>query len=166
MKKMALWKKALIALSVVVGLLTLVLFGGGALIDGRMVLDTEKRIAASPEKIFARLDTAPGIAAWWSQAELLPGYPQMTVKKKSGPDQGRGLAVVFEAGGELLETWTIKEIEAAKIVYDIDFAGAMITERTLTLAPDGDGTKVTWHETATIEKPAFRWMKLIYPPEE
>lgn len=166
---MARWKKALIVASVVVGALFLVLFGGGALMDPKIALDVEKRLSSPPDVLFRLLDNQPGLDAWWTmgQSDAPPGSPRMLVKKKSGPDQGQGLAVRFvDDEDNVMETWVIKSSDPPKtIVYEVDFAGAMTVERTLTLVPDGGGTRVTWAEKGHIERPAMRWMKVLMPQE-
>ena len=55
----------------------------------------------------------------------------MVVRKAQGPDSGVGLVVVFEAGDNLLETWTVKQVEPGqRVVYDVSFAGQFTVERT------------------------------------
>ena len=166
---MARWKKALLVATAVVGAMFLVLFGGGALMDPHISLDIEKRLSSPPAVVFGFLDNQAGLDAWWStgQADAAPGSPKMRVKKKSGPDQGQGLAVEFvDDEGRVLEKWLVVAADAPRsIVYDVDFAGTMSVKRTLTLAADGDGTRVSWQERGTIQRPALRWMKVLMPPQ-
>lgn len=155
---MARWKKALIVASIVVGALSLVLFGGGALLDGNIELAVEKRLSSPPATLFRFLDNQPGLDAWWGD---------MTVRKKLGPQQGQGLAVeLVDDNGKVTETWLVKSSQPpSSIVYQVDFAGAMTVTRTLTLVPDGDGARVKWAEQGNIERPAMRWLKVLMPPE-
>lgn len=166
---MARWKKSLIVGAVVVGTLFLVLFGGGALMDPNIALDLDKHLSSPPSLLFRFLDNQPGLNAWWSAGQA--GAPaddgRMLVKKKSGPDQGQGLAVIFvDEQDRLMETWVIVSSEPpTKIVYAVDLAGAMTVERTLTLTPDGDGTRLTWQEKGRIDRSALRWMKVLMPAQ-
>jgi hypothetical protein len=162
-------KKVILGVALVTGALGAVMFGGGALMDGNIAIGVEKRLSAPPVVLFTFLDNAPGLDAWWSvgQEGQPDGVPRMQVKRKSGPEQGAGLEVNFIAAGDVMETWRIKSVNApSTIVYEVDFAGAMTVERTLTLTPDGDGTKVAWNEKGFIDRPAMRWMKVFMPPEQ
>ena len=164
-------RKAIVGVAAITSIVGIVMFGGGALMDGHIDLGIEKQLKSSPSWLYPFLDNAPGIDAWWSvgQEGQPDQVPRMSVRRKSGPESGAGLQVEFVVadGGGVMETWTIKSVKPpSEIVYEVDFAGAMKVERTLTLTPDGDGTKVTWRETGNIERPAMRWMKMVMPPEE
>lgn len=165
-------KKVILGVSIITGGLGLVMFGGGALMDGSIKLEVEKRLSSSPEVLFGFLDSAAGLEAWWSvgQEGQPDSVPKMHVKRKSGPETGAGLEVTFVNAGDgaVLETWRIKSVTPpTQIVYDVDFAGALNVERTLTLTPDGEGAaRVKWTETGNIERPAMRWMKVFMPPEQ
>jgi hypothetical protein len=166
-------KKVILGVAIVTGAIGLVMFGGGALMDGNIALQVEKRLSSPPVVLFTFLDNAPGLDAWWSvgQEGQPDGVARMQVKRKSGPEQGAGLEVTFVVAGEgegtVMETWRIKSVNPpSTIVYDVDFAGAMTVERTLTLTPDGDGARVTWSEKGHIDRPAMRWMKVFMPPEQ
>jgi hypothetical protein len=166
-------KKVILGVAIVTGALGAVMFGGGALMDGSIQVGVEKRLSASPQVLFTFLDNTEGLDAWWSvgQEGQPDDVPRMKVKRKSGPDAGAGLEVIFVAAGEgegsVMETWRIKSVTPpSNIVYEVDFAGALTVERTLTLTPDGDGTRVSWQEKGTIDRPAMRWMKVFMPPEK
>lgn len=175
-------KKLLVALLVALVVLALGIYVGGAFIDPHVSAATEKTIAAPPADVFAHLDNVSGLASWWTSApppeprEGRQAGPTMVVRKLGGPDQGPGLVVVFEVDHRAMETWTLKVSEppgtgaagegAARVVYDVDFAQMMKVERTLTLTPAGEGTKVTWREIGVIEKPPYRWMKVLMAEEQ
>lgn len=163
---MARWKKALIVAAIVTGALFVGLFGGGALMDPNIALEVEKRLSSPPAVLFGFLDNQPGLQSWWSEGQT-EATGRMSVKKKSGPEQGQGLAVQFvDEKGNVLETWVVVSSQPpTKIVYSVDFAGAMTVERTLTLTPEGDGTRVKWQEQGRIDRPAMRWMKVVMPPQ-
>jgi len=160
-------KKLLIVLLALLCVFALVVVGGGALIDPGIDLSVQKRLPHSAAQLYSHLDSVDGVAKWWSGPPP-EGSPPMQVKHKSGPTQGAGTVLTFEADGQTMETWTIKATEPpSKIVYAVDFAGAFVVERTLTLAPDGDGsaTNVTWRETGSIESPMMRWFNVLMPAE-
>lgn len=165
-------KKVILGVAIVTGVFGLVMFGGGALLDGSINVDVQKRLSAPPVVLFTFLDNAAGLDAWWSvgQEGQPDDVPRMRAKRKSGPENGAGLEVVFVVAGEgeatVMETWRIKSvIPPSSIVYAIDLKGAVSVERTLTLTPDGEGTRVSWSERGAIDRPAYRWMKVFTPPE-
>jgi hypothetical protein len=88
------------------------------------------------------------------------------VRKASGPDEGEGLVVVFEAGGKVLETWTVRHASADRVEYDVDFAGMLTVHRTLTMSEIDGAVHVTWREAGRIDNPLARWMKVLMPEEE
>ena len=160
------WPKVVAALAGLLVLFVAVIFIGGLAIDPKIEVGVEKRLARTPEQLFPLLSSASGIAKWWSSAPPMEGQPKMEVKKKSGPDEGAGLMVTFEAGGTLMETWEVKASHpSSRVVYEVDFAGMMKVERTLTLTPDSEGTKVSWKETGTLDSAPMRWMKVIMPAD-
>lgn len=173
-------KKLLVALLVVLVLVGGVIYVGGAFIDPNVQVGTESHLAAPPAAVFAHLDNVAGLTRWWTIApppemkEGMQSPPKMSIRKIGGPDQGPGMMVVFEMDGRVMETWTLKTSEppgrgpggGARVVYEVDFAKMMKVERTLTLTPDEEGTRVTWRETGVIEKPPYRWMKVLMSDEQ
>jgi uncharacterized protein YndB with AHSA1/START domain len=158
------WQK--VALGVVLAPVVLVAGCGigGLFIDPKVELGIEKTLAAPPSALFPLLQSAEGINDWWSHAQ--DGGHEMVATKKSGPDEGAGLVVIFEANGSVMETWTVKAAEpSSRIVYDVDFAGMLTVERTLTLTSSGTGTLVTWNETGEMSSPYMRWMKVLMPAD-
>jgi uncharacterized protein YndB with AHSA1/START domain len=109
-------------------------------------VSTDTHLGVDQALLFTLLDRAAGIAKWWGAAPT-----GMVVRKAQGPDSGVGLVVVFEAGDNLLETWTVKQVEPGqRVVYDVSFAGQFTVERTITLLAEGGGTRVIWRETAEL----------------
>jgi uncharacterized protein YndB with AHSA1/START domain len=155
-------------LGAVVLLGVVVVVGGGFAIDPDVSLETTREIAAGPASVVRHLSSAEGLAAWWkvAQDETPPGAPRMTVQKQAGPDQGEGLVVTFEAGGSVMETWTVRHVSPERVEYEVDFAGMLTVHRTLTLAGAGERLRVTWRETGRIDNPVSRWMKVMMPAEE
>ena len=181
-RRMGLGKKLVLVFGGLVALLAIVLYGGGALMDPNIALETEKRLGSPPDVVYGFLDDAAGLDAWWREGQegQEPSLPKMRVKRKSGPEVGPGLQVQFVAApeeggdGSVFETWTIKSaVPGQQIVYDVDFAGVLTVERTLTLTPDGvdengnaAATRVKWAEKGVIDAWAKRWMKVMAPPEK
>ena len=152
-------KKIVLGLVAIVAIVALILFGGGYLIDPTIAIGTDQRLSSPPAALYRFLDSTEGLDRWWSSET-------MTVKKLSGPDSGAGLRVAFEAGGKQIETWEVKSSDPPKqIVYAVDFSGMFTVERTLTLAPDGDGTKVSWRELGKLDNPLMRWGKVLSTPD-
>lgn len=171
-RKMSRLKKVIIVVAAITGILGVVMYGGGAMMDGKIELAIEKRLSSPPGVLFGFLDNPAGLDAWWSvgQEGQADTVPKMKVRRVSGPEVGAGLQVEFVALGEdesVMERWTIKSVNPPNnIVYDVDFVGALTVERTLTLTADADGTRVRWSEKGFIERPAMRWMKVFMPPEQ
>jgi len=69
--------------------------------------------------------------------------------------------VGFGIGQEILEEWELlAATENRSATYLIDFRIFMI-ERIITLSPSATGTHATWVETARLDSPLMRWLKLM-----
>jgi hypothetical protein len=160
-------KKLKIAAGVLVGLVVLVVLGGYAL-DSQVELSTTGTLKAKPAVIYEQVNTYDGEVEWWTEA--MKAYegedmPPMTVVHAGGPKEGEGMLINFMMGDQLGEEWTFLASEPGKIVIEVDFQ-IFVVERTLTFEPDGEGTKLTWSETAEISNPLMRYFTVIMPPEE
>src|SRR5688572_28092263 len=153
-------KKVLLGFVALIVLLAVIVLGGGMLLERNLVVSTEQRIKASPAQALPLLTSQAGLAAWWKSELDAMGY---VVKKKSGPDEGVGMVVTFESkAGQVFETWTLREVSASaptRVIYEINFAGMMLTTRTISLTPGSfEGSDARWHEVADIGNPLVRWM--------
>lgn len=159
------WKKIVIGIAAFIALAVIGLALGGLALSPDVQIRVDKRLAASPQKLFPLLHTPAGLSRWWAVAmQGMPGSP-MTVRKQSGPDQGPGMTIVFEQDGSVLETWLVTAAQPdASIGYDVDFAGMFTVKRVVTLKPDGTGTQVEWVDSGRFDNPLLRWMTVLMPP--
>ena len=141
------------------------LFGGGATLDDSRRLTTSAVLGAESVDLHRHLTTHQGLVDWWAVAmEAHPDAPPMDVVHVSGPTEGAGLVVGFDAGDVRLETWELLSVSDDEVVWAVDF-GLFSTVRTLRIQEVEGGTEVVWDETATFENPASRWFTLM-PPED
>lgn len=133
----------------------------GVFLPGEVALSAEEVVAAPPDRLFDPLDDAEGIARWWAVALADQGEAGMAVAAVPGsPVAGVGTQVAFTAGGVEMERWTILElVPPKKAVYEVDFKLMKVT-RTITLVPEGLGTRLTWSERGTIGNPWMRFLSL------
>ena len=161
-------KKLKIALGVLVGLIVALVLGGYA-IDSHVEIEHEATMKASPEQLFAKINSFEGEVEWWTKAMEAyegEGMPPMTVVHAGGPKEGKDMVIHFMSGDALAEEWTFLQSEPnKKLVITVDFQ-MFVVERTLEFAPEGEGTKVKWRETAEMTNPLFRYFQLIMPPED
>ena len=159
-------RKLKIAAIALVSTVALFILGGYAL-DGHVELKTDAELKAPPATIFETLNTFDGQVTWWTAAvdpHVKKGeMPPMEVLHHSGPAQGEGMMIHFKTQDTLMEEWTVLKSEPPnKIVFKVDFQ-MFIVERTLLIEPDGEGSKVTWSETADFENPVLRYMTMMEP---
>ena len=162
-----LMKKLKVAAGVLVGLVVLVVLGGYAL-DSHVELSTTGTLKAKPAAVFEQVNSYDGEVEWWTEA--MKAYegedmPAMTIVHAGGPEQGTGMLINFMMGEQVGEEWTFLASEPGKIVIEVDFQ-MFVVERTLTFEPEGEGTKITWSETADIQNPVMRYFTVIMPPDE
>lgn len=99
---------------------------------------------AAPPDVFVWLDAPEGWRAWtaWPDSGLV----------RTGPERGRGAAIHWddrELGSGSFEI--IEAVPDQSVRYRVEVSdGAMHTEGTIRLLPEGTGVRVSWHETGDL----------------
>ncbi len=162
------WLKRIGAAILLMGLLIVLFVLAGFLLPSELSLSTEKSIDVPTETAWRYVSTPEGVVEWWTpmaETAVEDGYPEMDVEAVDAQ------TVTFAAGGMQMESWTLQSSRApagstpGEAVWDVDF-GMLLVRRTLQVAPDGDGTTVTWTESATMDNPMMRWMSQLSDPTQ
>jgi uncharacterized protein YndB with AHSA1/START domain len=144
---------------VLVGLVAVLFVGGYALSpEFRAVRSTV--VNAPPDKVYALLADPREWKRWtvWNQRD-----PSMAVTY-SGPASGAGAGWAWQSKSEGDGKMTFTAAEPGKrIGYELFFPDFGTTSTgALELAPEGNGTKVTWSMNGNMgSNPLFRWIALF-----
>lgn len=141
------------------------LIGFGYTLPAEASLGVVEPVNAPPATVQPYLSTHQGLTRWWNGMAQAEGWPAMAIDHVAGPKDAPGMVVTFAMDGSVAETWTLVEKGPNRVVWDVDFAGMMLTHRTLELSGDGAGTSLAWSETATIDNPLMRLSGLLMDPE-
>ncbi|MET0815681.1 MAG: SRPBCC family protein [Pseudoxanthomonas sp.] len=130
--KWLLW--TMVALAVLVG-------GGGLLCPATSHLERSTVIERPPAEVFATLDSFRRFNEWspWFEMDPTAKYTY------SGPASGVGARMAW-AGSSSVGSGSQEILESvphSRIVNALDFGGSQATA-TFTLAPESNGTRVTW----------------------
>ena len=140
-----------------VGALVLVLGLGGLLISPQFTVTRSVSVNAPPAKVFALLQDPREWKRWsvWNQRD-----PGMAIEY-SGPASGVGAVWAWKSASEGDGKMTFTAAEPARrLAYDLYFPDFGTTSNgDLTLAPDGNATRVTWVMNGNMGRnPLFRWL--------
>lgn len=138
----------------------LVLTVGGLLLPAATHVERSVVIARSPEQVFATLDSFQRFNAWSPWAE----YDPQAKYTFEGPARGVGARMRW-VGNRSVGSGS-QEITASepnhRIVVALDFDGSQ-ANATYLLAPEGQGTRVTWaFDTEHGMNPFKRWLGLLF----
>ena len=142
------------------------LYVTGYALDPEVSVSVQADSPASLEQVHGMVSTAAGVKHWWDGVAADMGMEGgMDVVHAGGPAEGPGCVVTFATAGMVTETWTLREVEPHRVVWQVDF-GTFTVMRTLDLSPSGSGTTVRWTEHGTIDDPLTRWMGVLMPPSQ
>lgn len=138
----------------------LVLTVGGLLLPAATHVERSVVIARSPEQVFATLDSFQRFNAWSPWAE----YDPQAKYTFEGPVRGVGARMRW-VGNRSVGSGS-QEITASepnhRIAVALDFDGSQ-ADATYLLAPEGQGTRVTWaFDTEHGMNPFKRWLGLLF----
>jgi len=138
----------------------LVLTVGGLLLPAATHVERSVVIARSPEQVFATLDSFQRFNAWSPWAE----YDPQAKYTFEGPVRGVGARMRW-VGNRSVGSGS-QEITASepnhRIAVALDFDGSQ-ANATYLLAPEGQGTRVTWaFDTEHGMNPFKRWLGLLF----
>lgn len=151
-----------VLLRILVGLVVLVLalLAAGFLLPANFKVERSATIAAPPSIVYAQIAAPKAWNSWavWNQRD-----PAMQITY-SGPESGTGAKWAWvsktEGNGEMEFTKTTPDSEVVYSLYFPDFD--MRSTGTLTLTPEGAGTKVRWTNEGTLgNNPINRWFGLF-----
>lgn len=131
-----------------------VLGGGAALLMALLAIgfllptdweaDATTVMDAAPSEVFEFLDSPEGWQAWtpWPDSGLV----------REGPERGVDASLSWddrELGSGRFRFASVQAPE--RVAYEVEVSGgAMRTEGTITLVPDGDRVRVAWHEEGRL----------------
>ena len=123
---------------------------GGFLLPGTWSAERATILKAPPEVVFPLVDAPSQWRRWtaWPDSGLV----------SEGPERGVGARLAWDDRGLGNGSFEIMEVEPLRLVrYHVQVQnGAMHTDGTFTLAPEGTGTRVTWREAGD-----FGWNPLM-----
>lgn len=142
-----------IALGLIV-LLAAVVFGGALLIDPAYAVSRSVRVQATPEKVYALVDSSAGWARWgvWYQRD-----PQMKVTE-TGAARGTGAAWSWTSESQGNGAMTLTEVQPGqRVAYELRIDGFDASQGAIELAPMGSATQVTWRMHGRMSSLMARW---------
>jgi uncharacterized protein YndB with AHSA1/START domain len=153
-------KKTLLFLFYAVFGLFLVFIGGGYVLPERVHMERQTIINAPPEKVFAIVSDLQRAREWqpWQAMDPNmkvtfegngPGVGQKMIWQSDNPQVGSGSQTVTEF------------IPNEKLVAALDFGDMGKADATVTLAPEGSGTRVAWLFDAKLDSIIERWFGLL-----
>lgn len=117
---------------------------------------TETDIAASPQTVYARIDSLPKWKTW----------------SQWNPDKVESLQIEYGADGTSQtwsdvrgsgKLWFTEQIQDKQISYKLRFANFPEMDSTILLEPDGEKTKVTWSSEGVLpSSPFYGFFRHIY----
>jgi uncharacterized protein YndB with AHSA1/START domain len=127
------------------GALVLILFlVVGFLLPGTWDAEATRLVAARPEAVFRYLDSPEGWRAWtpWPDSGVV----------RSGPATGKGATLSWSDPNLGSGSFSLVDVTPPeRVAYEVDVgSGSMRTHGTVTLTPEDDGVRVTWHEAGDL----------------
>lgn len=140
-------------------LLGVVLVAGGYMLSPKFTVSRSVVISAPADKVYALVADPRGWKQWtvWNRRD-----PAMQIEY-FGPQTGAGAGWSWKSKSEGDGKMTFTAAEAGRrVAYDLYFPDFGTTSGgDLTLAPAGQGTKVTWTMNGDMgSNPLFRWFAL------
>lgn len=151
------WLKRLVGAILV---LAVVLVAGGYALSPEFKAVRSTTIKAPPDKVYALIVDPREWKRWsvWNRRD-----PAMQITY-SGPPAGAGATWAWKSASQGDGTMRFTAAEPGRrLAYDLYFPDFGTTSTgALDLAPDGDGTRVTWTMNGHMgNNPLFRWMALF-----
>jgi uncharacterized protein YndB with AHSA1/START domain len=121
-------------------LLLLLFLGVGVALPGTWAAERSALLSAPPSAVFPLLESPSAWRLWtaWPDSGLVA----------SGPEQGVGARLSWndrELGDGAFEIVEATPLERVRYRVEVQ-GGSMRTDGTFTLAPEGNGTRLTWRE--------------------
>jgi hypothetical protein len=151
-------KRALKLTAVLLGLLLLIVFFGGWLLQPQFRVERSMLIQAQPAKIYSHLDSSSGWQRWgvWYRRD-----PQMQLSTLS--DQGVGAQWRWTSQSQGNGSMRLTELEAGRrVAYELQIEDFAPSSGELRLVPEAQGTRVIWLMQGDMGgNPINRWFGLF-----
>ncbi len=143
---------------VIVGL-TVIFYGGAYMLPGEARVERAITIAAPPEKVFAIAADLRRMPEWSPWVETDPS----TRFSFEGPQEGTGQVMRWASNNPMVGSGTMTVTEAlpfVRLATTSDYTGFGTSTATMSFAPDGTGTRVTWVFQSKLPGIIDRWAGL------
>ena len=145
--------------------LTVIFYGGAYMLPGEARVERSIDIAASPDKVFAIAANLRRVPEWSPWIEVDP----QTKFTFEGPEQGVGQVMRWTSNNPMVGSGTLTLTEASPNARLCHQAPSMQASEppaaTMTFAPEGAGTRVTWVFQSSLPGVIDRWAGLVYRPQ-
>jgi uncharacterized protein YndB with AHSA1/START domain len=147
------------AIVFVIVALTVIFYGGAYMLPGEARVERAIVIAAPPDKVFAIAADLRRVPEWspWVEAD-----PQTTFTFE-GPAQGAGQVMRWASNNPMVGNGTLTLTEAVadtRLATRSDYGGFGTSTASMSFAPDGPGTRVTWVFQSSLPGVVDRWAGL------
>lgn len=150
-------KKFLRFLLIIVIVLVLVVLVGGLFLPKETTVQESIVIKASPEVIFDYVNCMEKTSMWSPWSEMIE------TKEYYGPDCGVGSGQEWtQTDGRFGKQEITESIDNEYSKSSLDFGPLGTAEAEFTLAPNENGTKVTWSFLSPAPYPLGRWFSIIF----
>lgn len=139
--------------------LTVIFYGGAYMLPGEARVERLAVIGASPETVYAIAGDLRRFPEWSAWREIDP----QTRFTFEGPEQGVGQVMRWASNNPMVGSGSLTVTEAVpgeRIATTSDYAGFGTSAAVMTLAPEGNATRVTWVFTSQLPGVVDRWAGL------
>lgn len=138
---------------------TVIFYGGAYMLPGEARVERSAVIAAPPEKVYAIAAELRRVPEWSPWVETDPS----THFTFEGPQQGAGQVMRWASNNPMVGSGTMTVTEAlpfVRLATTSDYTGFGTSTATMSFAPEGAGTRVTWEFRSRLPGVIDRWAGL------
>lgn len=139
--------------------LTVIFYGGAYMLPGEARVERSVVIPAAPDRVYAIAADLRRFPEWSPWIETDP----QTSFSFEGPAEGAGQVMHWRSGNPMVGSGTLKVTSAVpnvQLATRSDYTGFGTSEATMTFAPEGNGTRVTWLFQSRLPGVVDRWAGL------
>lgn len=139
--------------------LTVIFYGGAYMLPGEARVERSVVIAAAPDRVYAIAADLRRFPEWSPWVETDP----KTQFSFEGPAEGAGQVMRWVSANPMVGSGTLTVTAAepgARLATQSDYTGFGTSDATMTFAPEGDGTRVTWVFHSWLPGVVDRWAGL------
>lgn len=152
-------KSVIKAIVFIIVALTVIFYGGAYMLPGEARVERSIVIAAPPDKVFAIAADLRRMPEWSPWVETDP----RTTFSFEGPTGGVGQVMRWASNNPMIGsgTMTVSEVlPFVRVATTSVYAGFGSSTATMSLAPEGTGTRVTWVFQSGLTGVVDRWAGL------